>query len=269
MFIAHTAIAQEVISLYEGVAPGSESWTWNERTYNGLVLDVVSPTLTVYKAEKPNGTGLIICPGGAFHILAMATEGEALARELNQHGITCFILKYRLCHADDLVARVSGMTPQVLDSVTVDLVPLTLQDGMAAVRYVRANAETYGVNPNRIGIEGSSAGGTVALGTAMSANDELSCPNFAVGTYPYLSPHIGNKAPSRPVPLFIATATDDTQVPVEHSLEFYQLWHRADISAEMHLYWQGDHAFVGKQTEKNVDTWVARFVEWLNELYSK
>jgi hypothetical protein len=104
-------LAQEkTIRLYDGPAPGSESWTHKEQQLGApgmdqLTFNVVNPSLTVFPAEpdKRNGTAVIICPGGAFFFLAMEHEGTAVARALNAKGITCFVLKYRLveCKSDD------------------------------------------------------------------------------------------------------------------------------------------------------------------------
>lgn len=266
--LALTMNAQEVIKLYPGVAPGSESWTWQEFNAQGIIFDVTTPTLTFYPAEQPNGIGLVICPGGAFHMLSFALEGENLAKFLNTKGVTCFVLKYRLCHAENLMERMAQLDAALMDSVSNPVIPLALQDAMTAIRYIRTNAAKYGVDPHRIGIEGSSAGGAVALGTAMAATGD-SRPDFVVGTYPYNSPHIGKEAPTENLPLFLAAASDDSSVPVQHSIDFYTYWHKAGYPAEMHLYKEGEHGFVGKQTGMVVDTWQDRLAAWLETLYPK
>lgn len=269
MLLATTACAQEVIQLYEGAAPGSESWTWQEYGAPGgaIVVDVVKPTLTVYPAEKPNGIAMVVCPGGAFHMLSVAAEGENLSKYLNSKGITCFVLKYRLCHADNFMERMQHLNLAFLDSVSAEVVPMTIQDALTAIRYVRSNAVKYGIDPHKIGIEGSSAGGTVSLGSAMACAGDDCRPDYVVGTYPYKSPHIGQNVPKAVTPLFIATATDDAAVPVQHSLYYYNKWLDAGQPVEMHLYKEGNHGFVGQPTGKNVDTWQSRLVEWLEELY--
>src|SRR5690242_11426699 len=93
-----------VIYLYKGIAPGSEKWNWDERNIhaNGMNLyfDVSKPSLTPYIPLKPNGTAIIIAPGGAFHALAFDIEGTNVAKWLNDRGITVFVLKYRLGHDD-------------------------------------------------------------------------------------------------------------------------------------------------------------------------
>jgi acetyl esterase/lipase len=101
-----TKAQQKVIQLYNGAAPGSEQWTYNEQVYKAgtkeaLVYNVSHPTLTVYPADpsKANGTAVIVCPGGAFYILAIVHEGTDVAHWLNEKGVTVFILKYRLGHS--------------------------------------------------------------------------------------------------------------------------------------------------------------------------
>src|SRR5215510_14853794 len=103
--VAITALAQErPIPLYNGVAPGSENWTWDEKTievnHMKITLDVSKPTLIPYLPAKPNGTAVIIAPGGAFHALAVGHEGADVAKWLNEKGITAFVLKYRVGHDD-------------------------------------------------------------------------------------------------------------------------------------------------------------------------
>ena len=89
----------QVIKLYQGKAPGSEKWKHQEvtlsNTSNPITFNVVEPTMKVYLPEKPNGTAMIVCPGGGFCMLSIRTEGELAAQELVKQGITAFVLKYR------------------------------------------------------------------------------------------------------------------------------------------------------------------------------
>lgn len=113
LFIAFYSNAQDVIQLYKGVAPGSENWTWNETEIKAdigtIVMDVSHPTLTAYVPLNPNGTAVVIAPGGAFHALAFDHEGTRVAQWLNERGVTAFVLKYRLVH----------MIPHILKIVLV------------------------------------------------------------------------------------------------------------------------------------------------------
>src|SRR5258705_12069654 len=104
LIITTFAHAQTVIPLYNGAAPGSETWNWDEKEIKvdigTIVSDVTHPSLTVYVPENPNGTAVIIAPGGAFHVLAFDLEGTEVAKRLNAKGITAFVLKYRVVHED-------------------------------------------------------------------------------------------------------------------------------------------------------------------------
>ena len=264
-----TAFAQdEVIPLYDGPAPGSETWDWDETMYLGMIADVSHPTLTVYRPEHPNGVGMVVCAGGAFCFLCYDREGEYISKVYNEMGITCFALKYRVYHDADKDRLVKNLTEGKMDSLCQYTLPLALQDAAQAIRYVRAHAADYGIDPERIGISGSSAGGTVTMGTAMAFTDEQSRPNYAVATYPYLSPHILRQAPdNHPLPLYIAACSDDSMVPIAHSLEFYRIWLDKGQKAEMHIYQKGEHGFVGQQFGLECDHWTDNLHLWFKDIY--
>lgn len=267
----------EVIQLYEGAAPGSESWDWDEtvyygenKVYYGMTADVSHPSITVYRPEKPNGVALIVCPGGAFAFLCMDREGEDISKVYNSKGITCFVLKYRLYHVDDKDAFLrdlySGETNH--NEGLAKVIPLAIQDAAAAISYVRSHADDYGIDPNKIGISGSSAGGCITMGTSMTVRDESCHPNFAVATYPFFAPGMFTEVPSDyPLPLYIAVARDDTTVPVSHSLDLYKLWIENNQQAEMHIYNKGEHGFVGNKQGLAVDNWTDNLFLWLKDIY--
>ena len=261
--------AQKVIPLYEGKAPGSENWNWEEKDLGGgFLMDVVNPTLTAYVPENPNGISVIVAPGGAYHYLVTNGEGAAVAKRLNEKGITAFVLKYRLVHEDPahpyLQAMMQNKDWQVLDSVTKSVMPLMTQDGLTAIKYVRDNAKKYNLDPNKIGFEGSSAGGTVGMNVVCNATDE-NRPNFLATIYGYgeaLTPC--PDVPTQITPLFIAVAIDDELVPVQHSLNFLTKWLDAGQPVEAHIYQKGNHGFVGNPPQNlPVDGWFDRFVEWV------
>src|SRR3954453_9061624 len=174
LFVIITAHAQQkVIPLYNGPAPGSENWTWDEVENDNnawktkIVYNVSKPTLNVFlpDASAPaTGTAVIICPGGGFHALSINSEGYDVANWLTKKGVTCFVLKYRLGHsstndpAGELGARMAK--PGFSDTVK-SIIPLAVADGKAAIAYVRQHAAEYNINPDKIGIMGFSAGGTV------------------------------------------------------------------------------------------------------------
>jgi len=185
---AMTATAQEkTIPLYNGIAPGSETWTWDEKTIDvndmKITLDVSKPTLVPYLPAKSNGTAVIIAPGGAFHALAVGHEGADVAKWLNERGVTAFVLKYRLGHDDpahpenNFVNLLQTKNFKKLDSINAAIVPLAMQDGLTAMKYVREHAATYKIDPKKIGVMGFSAGGTVTMSVVYNATDE-NRPNF-------------------------------------------------------------------------------------------
>ena len=267
LLAAFTAGAQEVIQLYDGPAPGSEDWDWEETAPYGLVMNVTQPTLTVFRPEKPNGVAMVVCPGGGFCYLSFKLEGEEISKALNEMGVTCFILKYRLRREDDPRIIIQYLKEGRLHEISKDVIPLALQDAATALRYVRSHASEYGIDPDKIGITGSSAGGCVTMGTSMAAVDDDCRPNFAVACYPYLSPVIGRQAPDKPLPLFIVAASDDTWISIDNSLESYKIWLEKNQKVEMHLYQKGEHGFVGVPQGLAVDTWTDNLHLWLKDIF--
>src|SRR5215471_8268753 len=169
---AGMANAQKVIPLYSGTAPGSETWKNPEKEYfssvfnTQVVTNVAQPTLTVYlPSEGANGTAVIICPGGGFHALSINSEGVDVAKWLTARGIAAFVLKYRLIQTGEdgtkeLMAKVGDR--KKLEDEFAAITPLAVADGLAAMTYVRKHAGEFGISPQRVGIIGFSAGGTVS-----------------------------------------------------------------------------------------------------------
>jgi acetyl esterase/lipase len=263
---------QQVIPLYNGKAPGSENWTWSETEIKvdigTIVFDVSNPSLTVYSPSKPNGTAVIIAPGGAFHALAFDLEGTEVAKRLNEKGITAFVLKYRLVHQDpahpenNIGALMANKNFKKLDSLNAPLIPLALQDGLAAVKYIRQHANDHKIDPKKIGFMGFSAGGTLTMSVVYTATDE-NRPNFIAPIYPYENAIIGSNVPSVNTPIFIACASDDDLGFATHSIHIYSKWLEAKQPAELHMYEKGKHGFGTKKQSLPVDSWMDRFTEWL------
>src|SRR6185436_3148587 len=186
---------QKVIQLYEGAAPGSESWNWTEGENDKnmwqtkVAFNVAKPTLNVFlpEASVANGTAVIICPGGAFYALSINSEGYDVAKWLVKKGVTCFVLKYRLVHvlSDDPTAEVAKvMGKPDFEQQTSKVIPLSIADGKAAVAYVREHAIEYNIVPNRIGIMGFSAGGTVTAAAAFNYT-KMNRPDFVAPVYAF------------------------------------------------------------------------------------
>ena len=143
------------------------------------------------------------------------------------------------------------------------VVSMAIQDGKESIAYVRKHANEFGVNPNKIGIIGFSAGGTVAAGVSYTYQ-EKSRPDFSAPIYPYIGSFEKGEVPNDAPPMFILAATDDYFGFQNHCIELYREWNAAGKTVEMHLYAKGDHGFGMNQKGLPVDTWIERFYDWLN-----
>lgn len=272
LLIAFYSNAQKAIPLYNGKPPGSENWNWAEKQIKvdigTILLDVSNPSLTAYLPSNPNGTVVIIAPGGAFHALAFDLEGTEVAKRLNAKGITAFVLKYRLVHDDpahpenSIGNLMATGNVKKLDSLNAPVIPLALQDGLTAVKYVRQHATEYKIDPNKIGFMGFSAGGILTMSVVYSATDE-NRPNFVAPIYPYEGAIIGSTVPSVKTPIFIAAASDDDLGFATHSVHIYLKWLSANQPAELHMYEKGKHGFGTKKQGLPVDSWMDRFADWM------
>jgi acetyl esterase/lipase len=273
MNVAGILQAQQVIKLYEGKAPGSENWNWSEATIEKtswntpVVYNVADPTLTVIKPEagKANGTAVVICPGGGFFALSIENEGMGVARWLAEKGVTCFVLKYRLAKAsgDDPIKDFNAsFGDKELQAKQMASVPMAIADGKQAVAYIRKHAAQLGVNPNKIGIMGFSAGGTVA-GSAGFGYTAENKPDFVAPIYAFLPPEMQGTVAADAPPLFIAVASDDQIGLQTHSVALYTKWNTAKRSAELHVYNKGGHGFGIRKQQQPSDAWADQFATWL------
>jgi acetyl esterase/lipase len=224
--------------------------------------NVSKPQISVYKPEHPNGTAIVVAPGGGYSILAIEHEGTDVARWLTDLGVTAVLLKYR-------VPRRENQTPDNLAQ---------LQDAQRAVGLVRSKASEWGVDPKRVGFLGFSAGGhlTASLCTNFAkrlydhvddADNQSYRPDFAVMIYPGgLTDKGGDLKPNLAVtketpPTFLVHASDDN---ADQSVAWYRALKKAGVPAEMHLYQSGGHGF-GMRTDKGpTSEWPKRCSEWLN-----
>ena len=264
-----------VVPIWPAGAPGSESWQQREQLTQPhapfnipLVRNVVQPSLTVHlpRPEIATGTAVVICPGGAFHFLAIEHEGTQVAAWLTKRGIAACILRYRLIEtAVDEQAFLQKFQETMADRQRMrgligDLVPLISADGNQAIRLVRQHAAEWGIAPDRIGILGFSAGGVVTTCVA-TQYDSTSRPNFAAPIYS--APLEGLVAPVDAPPLFMALANND-QMAVDSSLALYRIWQAAGHSAELHIYAQGGHGFGMNTQQLPADHWIDAFADWLH-----
>jgi acetyl esterase/lipase len=281
--------AQEIIPLYEKGIPNSKPITNREKSEMGAdsilrISKVSEPTLLVFlpPKEKANGTAVIICPGGGYSILAASHEGTDVAKVFNEWGVTAFVLKYRL--PDDSTMEQKEIGP--------------LQDAQRAIQLVRMDAKKWGIDKNKIGIMGFSAGGHLAstAGThfnhaVIANNNNISLrPDFMVLLYPVISftdslAHMGsrtnligkNPTPEKinyysnelqvtkqTPPTFLVHAKDDGGVKVQNSISFYDALQKNGVSSEIHLYEKGGHGF-GMHNKTSTDQWMDWLQTWMKK----
>jgi acetyl esterase/lipase len=257
---AQLAAPAREIPLYEGIAPGSENWSYPERAAGTSdkpqAQNIVRPVLLYYPAPKASavGTAIVVAPGGGFRTLMMSYEGVDVAQRFNRMGIDAFVLKYRTIYLDaDGKAAAAGSGPQEGQNVRA----MAESDGQQAVRVVRKHAAEFGVAANRIGIIGYSAGGAVTLATVYGPADAR--PDFAIPIYAVGAG--ANPPPSGAPPLFIAVAADDQAVGCQGSIDLFMAWKKAGVPAELHVFQTGAHGF-GKKGG-GADHYLDRVEEWL------
>jgi acetyl esterase/lipase len=242
------------------------------------------PTLTYFPADKPNGTAVIVCPGGGYRKVCYGKEGILIARWLNSLGITAFVLKYRL-PAEGYVH------------------PIPLQDAQRAIRLVRSDAGKYGIDPDRIGIMGFSAGGHLAstTGTHLDDGDSIakdridrvsSRPDFMILVYPVITfeapyAHMGSRnnllgqhrddeqmvkslsnnlqVMSLTPPNFLAHANNDFKVKVENSIFFNRACKQAGVPSELNIYQKGGHGFSLGREGTDSKQWIVDCEDWLRK----
>jgi len=267
------------IPVWPGAAPGAQANLPAEADttkptdplvagkYVARVGNVSVPTLTLYTAK--NGASgpapaVVVFPGGGYHILAIDLEGTEVCDWLNSIGVTCALLKYR-----------------VPDSGPYPKSPAALQDAQRAMGLVRLHAAEWGIDPNRVGVLGFSAGGhlSAAISThydtrlydPIDAADKLSCrPDFAVLVYPaYLAfpnkdfaPNPDTEPTANTPPTFIVQAEDDP-VHVENAVVYFQELKNAKVPAELHVYAKGGHGYGLRRTELPITTWPQSVEVWL------
>jgi len=274
---------QTVVQLYNGVAPGSEDWKQKEveyTQYGGKMLrNVVNPSLTVYLPEdsKATGTAVIIAPGGGFRFLTWDNEGTIVAEWLHAKGIAAFLLKYRTMDMgvteEDFQKKMQEFGKQMMssgnsndpkvflkDPYAAQVIDLAKEDGRQAIKYLRANAAKYKINPERIGLMGFSAGGILTMGVALK-HDSESRPNFIAPVYAFSLDDLN--VPEDAAPMFFTCAADDGLIALQAD-KLYLAWKSAGKSIEFHVYSKGGHGFGMRKQGLPIDNWIDQFGEWLN-----
>lgn len=271
--MAHAVSLSSTFTLWpQGEAPGAKNsdavFTPEPRhtgtsDYDRAVTGIRAPEITVYAPAKPNGIGILVTPGGSYRRVVMDKEGSALAPFFNARGYTLFVMTYRMPgdgHEEGANAP--------------------LVDAQRAMRYIRANAHEWKINPDRIGVLGFSSGGHVAasLGTRFAesvytpmddVDEQPARPAFMALVYPVVTlrediGHPGSRlelvgatpekedlqrysleerADNTTPPTFLLHAIDDPAVKVENSLVFFNALRELGVSVEMHLFERGKHGF--------------------------
>lgn len=265
-----TLQAQEIIKLPHEEVKGvlwdrSEQSFYSEDWDNEVVTNVSEPTMQVFRAKEPNGTAVIIAPGGGLYALSIKSEGTMVAKWLAEKGITAFVLKYRLVPTgDDGVKDLSkdGGTPDLVAKKVGQVLPFSIDDALAAISHVRENAEEYGVDQKKIGLIGFSAGGAVTMGAGYNYS-ALNRPDFLGPIYAWTKVFDVVDPPSDAPPIFIMCASDDPIDLAPGSVEIYNSWLKAKKPAALHMYAKGGHGFGMKPQGLPSDHWIERFYEWL------
>jgi endo-1,4-beta-xylanase len=265
MFFAATSPTE--ILLWPNGAPGSEGKTGEETvriapTGDHVITEVHKPSITPYLPAPGQGTGtaVIVAPGGGHRELWIDHEGHNVARWLSEHGIAAFVLKYRLAKATN-------------SAYSVDREELS--DMQRAIRLVRSRAQEWGINPNRLGVMGFSAGGEVAFlaamrfdnGTADAADTidhQSSRPDFQALIYPGNSRRI-EPATNSP-PAFLLCGANDRPDISEGLASVYLKFKQAKVPAELHIYTGVGHGFGLRATNTGpISKWMDGFKEWLEQ----
>ena len=275
-----TVQAQEIINLYPGAVPNSKQSDVQEKENKGMFSGVTIPTLQIFQPEKnnSNGAAVIICPGGGYAVVVYQAEGVKTAKEFARQGVTAFVLKYRLPNDKTMLDKTIG----------------PLQDAQQAIKTVRDNAGKWGIDVNKIGIMGFSAGGHLAstaathFETAFIENDPNTNlrPDFQILVYPVISmqdslTHPGSRKnllgdnPLKEIvdkfsnelqvtantpPAYITHSGDDTVVDVDNSIMYYEQLRHQDVPVEMHIYPKGNHGFVLFQP---TEEWMIPVFKWM------
>jgi hypothetical protein len=251
----------QVVHLWKNGAPGFEKFKDEpEQAKDYWVKHIYNPSITVFLPDPSiaTGTAVLVCPGGGHRELVYNAEGRDCALFLNKIGVAAFVLKYRL-------AREEG-SPFTLHN--------TKQDAYRAMRLIRANASEWHIKPDKVGVMGFSAGGEVAAMIAYANGmgdpaakdpvDKLNGkPDFQILIYPGPA-GIPDVLPSDAPPAFMLAAIGDPccSAPL---IKLIKEYHDQHLSAELHIYAKGTHAFnMGQRSEeKTLKTWPDRLADWM------
>lgn len=276
-----------VMNLYPGEAPGEPApgarIVQESIGEGGRIANVHVPTLTVYRPDPAlaNGAAVVICPGGGYRILANQHEGVDVARWLNDHGITAVLLKYRLSPYRH---------------------PVPMMDVQRAMQTARSNAQAWGIDPDRIGVLGFSAGGHLAstasthvLDAAPDADDPVlqvtSRPDFAVLLYPVITMRINTHGGSRnnllgpdptdallelmsnekqvtdsTPPTLLVHSRDDGGVKIENSELYLAALHEHGVPGTLIEFGTGGHGYGLGRAGQETTAWPGMCIAWMDAM---
>nr|WP_299423107.1 alpha/beta hydrolase [uncultured Emticicia sp.] len=277
LFCGFSAFSQEKINLYPNGVPNSKPSSITESgTERGLYKGITNPTLEYIKPEKPNGTAIIVIAGGGYGVIVYNGEGLGTAKSLAEKGISAFVLKYRL--PSDEIMQDKKIGP--------------LQDVQQSIKYLRENADKYGIDKSKIGVMGFSAGGHLASTAATHfeksyienlQNTSLR-PDFQILVYPVITMQdalthggsrdalIGKNPLQEDKDLFsnelqvkantpitwLTHAADDKVVDVDNSISYFEQLRKNKVEVEMHIFPKGDHGFIFRQKG-----WMNPLFDWM------
>lgn len=250
------AATQEII-LRHDLAAGEEWFSPDKENVHlkspneKWVRQIRRPVLEIYEPPKPNGSAVVIAPGGGFKFLAIEHEGREVAKWANRLGITAFVLRYRC-----------GLELNKNEKLSTAMnASNAIEDGLLAVKVVRERVSQYKLDAKRIGILGFSAGGYLTLGAATMFSSE-SRPDFAIAIYP-VAPTILSRPKDLP-PLFVAAAFDDKLDAILPSVtSLIPIWKSATVPLEMHIFENGGHGFGMNKQNTASDAWPELVAKWL------
>lgn len=252
-----------VIPLWKNGAPGFEQLKNEpEQAKDWWVRNINDPSLTVFLPPKEiaTGTAVVVCPGGGFTNLVFNAEGKEAAKFLNSLGVAAFVLKYRLFRMEN--------SPYKQENAE--------QDIFRAMRVVKSNAKEFNIDTSKLGVMGFSAGGELAGWVSYhfsenhfashDATDQLSArPSFTILIYP--GPlAVPEAVPSDAPPAFMLASNGD-ECCSEPILKLTEMYRKAKVPVEMHLYEKGAHAFnMGSRSEfVTLQHWPQRLEDWMKD----
>ncbi len=242
---------------------------WYRQYGSAFARNVTVATLTPFLPDQATATGtaVIVAPGGGFRTLSMENEGWDVARALAARGVAAFVLKYRLNQTPPDMAgfersmreMFSGASPPrpTPQQALAGLAP-QIADARAAFALIRSRAAEWGIDPNRIGMIGFSAGAMLTMATTLSGTEAR--PAFIGNVYGPLAPVA---VPADAPPLFVALSADDPLF-ADSGFGLIESWRAARRPVEFHLYEQGGHGFGMYQKETTSTGWFEAFVRWLD-----